>query len=74
MEKRNLGVLIASDIVNDQMTVEIHDNDIPLIVGTIKDDKTVVFRPPKEMKTYAFEEVKIAMLIFIKRMEETENL
>lgn len=74
MPKNKLSVSVGSDVINDQMTVFIHDNDIPLIIGTIKDDKTVVFRPPKEMKMYTFDEVKTVMLKFIKRMEEMKNI
>lgn len=72
--KKKLGVSICSDAINDQMTVEIMNNDIPLIIGVIKDEKTVLFRPSKEQKFYKFEDVKLAMLDFIRKMEETENL
>ena len=72
--KCKLRVSLGSDVISDQMKVLIHEDDLPLIIGFIKDDKKVGFRFQKFEKLYEFSDVKSAMLEFIKTMEETENL
>jgi len=74
ISKCKLRVSLGSDVINDQMKVLIHEDDLPLIIGFVKDEKKVGFRSQKFERLYDFSDVKSAMLEFIKTMEETENL
>ena len=71
---QKLEVSIASDIVNDSMSVEVHLNDHPIIVGLIKDDKRVVFPGFSDTLSFTFEEVRAALGEFIEKMESTQNV
>jgi hypothetical protein len=71
---QRLVVSIASDIVNDSMSVELHVRDRPIIVGLIKDDKRVIFPGFSDTQSFSFEEVRTALAEFVQKMETTENV
>ena len=69
-----LKVSIASDVIEDRMTVEIHDSDRLIVEGIVADDKKVVFRAAQLETEYDFENVRKVFLEFIEKMTVTENL
>ena len=74
LQKNKIRVSVASDVVDDLMNIIVHENDVPLLVGTIKDKRTVVFRSPNDLKEYDFDIVKKILLEFIELMENIENI
>lgn len=69
-----LKVSIASDIIDDSMSVELHLNDRPIIKAIIKDNKNVVFPGISTEEVFSFDDVRELLKEFIEKMESTENV
>lgn len=74
MKKKNrLKVSVASDIIRDRMTVEIHENDRILVEGVISEERTVIFRSAPRPSEFEIEEVREVFEEFLAKMDLIEN-
>ena len=68
-----LQVSIASDIIADCMSVELHSRDRVIVKGVITDRKLVLFPDFSTDESFTFDEVCEVFKEFISKMEAVEN-
>ena len=68
-----LQVSIASDIIADCMSVELHSRDRVIVKGVITDRKLVLFPDFSTDEFFTFDEVCEVFKEFISKMEAVEN-